>query len=73
VGGFGKKLAENPGIKGDVYVLQTARIVENIFDKKLLPMVYLVATCLVAVFAIFIGSIFFMEIVGGSMWEQRVR
>jgi hypothetical protein len=36
-------------------------------------MVYLVASCLVVVLALFVGAIFFMEIVGGIMWEQRAR
>jgi hypothetical protein len=69
----GIKVLPAPGMKGELYVLQTSQIVKNIFEDELLPMVYLVASCLVVVLALFVGAIFFMEIVGGIMWEQRAR
>src|SRR5262245_12734731 len=69
----GIKVSPAPGMKGELYVLQTSQIVKSIFEDELLPMVYLVASCLVVVLALFVGAIFFMEIVGGIMWEQRAR
>jgi hypothetical protein len=69
----GIKVSPAPGMKGELYVLQTSQIVKSIFEEELLPMVYLVATCLVVVLTLFVGAIFFMEIVGGIMWEQRAR
>ncbi len=64
---------EGAGIKGELYVVPTAKIIEYIFNDGLLPKIYLVLTCLVAVVAIFIGAIWCMEVVGGAMWEQRAR
>src|SRR5262245_27879419 len=69
----GIKVSPAPGMKGELYVLQTSQIVKNIFEDEFLSMVYLVASCLVVVLALFVGAIFFMEIVGGIMWEQRAR
>jgi hypothetical protein len=62
-----------PSIKGELYVLETTQSVKDIFSKKLVPMIYLIATVLVVVLSLFTCSIFFMEVVGGVMWEQRVR
>jgi hypothetical protein len=39
------------------------KIVQSIFD-ELLPLIYLVSSCLVVVLALFVAAIFFMEIVG---------
>jgi hypothetical protein len=72
-GGGGIKISPPPRIKGELYVLQTSQIVKSIFEDALLPMIYLVASCLVVVLALFVGAIFFMELVGGIMWEQRAR
>jgi hypothetical protein len=69
----GIKISPASGGKGELYVLQTSQIVKSIFEDALLPMIYLVASCLVVVLALFVGAIFFMEIVGGIMWEQRAR
>lgn len=69
----GIKVSPAPGMRGELYVLQTSQIIKSIFEDKLLPMIYVVASCLVVVFALFVGAIFFMEIVGGIMWEQRAR
>lgn len=73
VGGVERKSSEGAGIKGELYVVQTDMIIKNIFDRELLPKIYLVLTCLVAVVAIFSGAIWCMEVVGGAMWEQRAR
>lgn len=64
---------EGAGIKGELHVVPTAKIIEFIFNDGLLPKIYLVLTCLVAVVAIFIFAIFFMEIIGGMMCEQEQR
>jgi hypothetical protein len=69
----GIKASAPPGINGELYVLQTSQIIKSIFEDKLLPMIYVVASCLVVVLALFVGAIFFMEVVGGIMWEQRAR
>jgi hypothetical protein len=71
--GDGGIKASSPGIKGELYVLQTSQIVRNMFEDELLPMIYLVASGLVVVLALFVGAIFFMELVGGIMSEQRAR
>jgi hypothetical protein len=69
----GIKASAPSGINGELYVLQTSQIIKSIFEDKLLPMIYVVASCLVVVLALFVGAIFFMEVVGGIMWEQRAR
>jgi len=66
-------VSPGPGIKGELYVLQTSQIVKNIFEDELLPTIYLVVSSLIVLIALFVGSIFFMEIVAGIMQEQRAR
>lgn len=73
VGRTGINLPEGAGMKGELYVVPTAKIIEDIFNEELLPKIYLVLTGLVAVVAIFIFAIFFMEIVGGMMCEREQR
>ena len=76
VDGAGSSRPRIDGVAGELYILQTTKLVENIVKRAVMPVFHQFATLALVLSGVFIFVIFIMEILGDlllSMQPQRLK